>query len=422
MPPNAPPVAGVVSTTDLGPSATPSASYPELTPPEEPLPLLAILPERAKQRRWTVLVRSILSIPLAVVVLFVGLAATVCVILGWFAALVSGRVPNFVRSIVTVYLRLALRLEAYQFLLTDRFPPFSADDVPEYQANLAVPPATKLRRAAVFFRLVLVIPAAIAVRIVGLGVYVVLFFMWFVVLITGWLPKPVHEAAQAFIRYEIRLLGYFNLLVPTYPGELFGDLAPPTPILLPGSDKVGTYVEAPTAVPPPPPPPPTPTPTPQPWKLILSMGAKRLLLVTIALGIAATIGLSVIETAAGNHENLVQVNNQLVSDLDQFSTTAKSCQDVSCLEQADGELSQRLGDFVNAIEAANSAGVSQNLIDQLTTAAQHAQQVTGDLADAGPNPARYRSTVTREHAEQAINDLVNAQHAFVTALNAQRFG
>ena len=49
----------------------------------EPLPLLTILPERAKQRRWTVLVRGILSLPLAVVVLFVGLAATVCVVLGW---------------------------------------------------------------------------------------------------------------------------------------------------------------------------------------------------------------------------------------------------------------------------------------------------------------------------------------------------
>ena len=232
------------------------------------------------------------------------------------------------------------------------------------------------------FRLVLVIPAAIAVRIVGLGIYVVLFFMWFVVLITGWLPKPVHEVAQAFIRYEIRLLGYFNLLVPTYPGELFGDLALPAPILLPGGDKIGTYVDAPTAAPPPPP------PASQPWKLILSMGAKRLLLVTIVLGIAAAIGLSVFETAAGNHENLVQVNNQLVSDLDQFSTTAKSCQDVSCLEQANGVLSQQLGDFVSAIEGANSAGVSPSLINQLTTAAEHAEQVTGDLADSGPSVAR----------------------------------
>ena len=59
-------------------------------PPEEPLPLLVILPERAKQRRWTVLLRLILAIPMAVVVIAVGIAAFVCVVLGWFAALVTG--------------------------------------------------------------------------------------------------------------------------------------------------------------------------------------------------------------------------------------------------------------------------------------------------------------------------------------------
>ena len=156
--------------------------------------------------------------------------------------------------------------------------------------------------------------------------------------------------------------------------------------------------------------------------LVLSMGAKRLLLVTVVLGIAAAIGLSVLSVEAGNHDNLVQVNNQLVTNLDQFSTTARNCQDVACLEHADGVISQQLGDFVSAIEGANGAGVSQDLINQLTTAAEHAGQVTGDLAGAGPTPADYRNLANREHAEQAINNLVIAQRAFVTALNAQRLG
>jgi len=398
-----------------------------VTPPVGPLPLLTILPERAKQRRWTVLIRGILSFPLAVVVFFVSIAAAVCVVLGWFAALVTGRVPSFVRSIVTVVLRLTLRLEAYQFLLTDRFPPFSTEEVPDYHANLAVPAATNMHRAAVLFRLVLVIPASIAARIVGLGLYIVLFFMWFVVLITGWLPKSVHGAAQAFIRYEIRLIGYFYLLVPTYPGELFGDVVLPTPALVLADNTMGSHFGAPTHAPAPPSPPPIPAPPPpapppQPWMLVLSMGAKRLLLVTVVLGLAAAIGLSVLDVAAGNHENLVQVNNHLVTNLDQFSTTARNCGDVACLEQADSVISKQLGDFVSAIEAANSAGVSQDLINQLTMAAEHAEQVTGDLADAGPTPADYRNTANREQAEQAINNLVNAQRAFVTALNAQRLG
>jgi hypothetical protein len=156
--------------------------------------------------------------------------------------------------------------------------------------------------------------------------------------------------------------------------------------------------------------------------LVLSMGAKRLLLGLIVIGLAAAIGIGVLNVAATNHENLVQVNNQLVSNLDQFSTSVKGCQSVSCLEQANGVFSQQLGGFVNSIEGANGAGVSQSLIDNVTTAAEHAEQVTGDLADVGPSVAAYRTTATREQADQAITNLINAQHAFVTALNAQRLG
>ena len=128
------------------------------------------------------------------------------------------------------------------------------------------------------------------------------------------------------------------------------------------------------------------------------------------------------EVAADNHENLVQVNNQLVTNLDQFSTTANNCQDVSCLEHANGVLSGHLDAFVSTIEGANSAGVSQDLINRLTAAAVHAEQVTGDLADAGPSVADYRQAATREQAQQSLNDLAIAQRAFVTALNAQRLG
>ncbi len=395
---------------DVAMSAT--SAYPQLLPPEEPLPLLAMLPERAKQRRWTVLVRGILALPLAVVVLFVGIAAGVCVVLGWFAALVLGRAPQFVRTIVTVYLRMMLRLEAYLFLLTDRFPPFSTDDVPEYHTSLAVPPATRLNRAAVLFRLVLVIPANIALRVVGLGLYVLAFFLWFWVLITGWLPKPAHEVYQAFTRYELRVIGYFGLLVPTYPGEVFGDLALPAPVLVPGGDAAGQDVDAPAL----------PPPVPEPWKLVLSMGAKRLLVVTIVVGIGAVIGLGVLNASIQNHENLVQVNNQLVSSLNQFTTTADNCQSVSCLEQADGQLSGQLGSFVGAIEGSSHAGVSQDLVTRVTIAAQRAQGVTAALAHAGPTLSDYRSTASRVDASQTLKALIAAQNQFVDAVNASRLG
>ena len=271
-----------------------------------------------------------------------------------------------------------------------------------------MPPATKLNRAAVLFRLILVIPANIAVRIIGLGLQVVTFVMWFVVLITGWLPKPVHEALGVFIRYEVRIIGYFSLLVPTYPGELFGDLAP-APILVPGD----AAPEQPSF---------RPDPAGQPWMLILGMGAKRLLVACVVLGIAAAIGLGVLNASIRNHENLVQENNQLVSNLDQFSATAKNCESVSCLEQADGILSQQLGSFVGTLQSSDGGGVSQSTIDQMIAAAQNTQHVTSVLSEAGSSLSGYRALATRLNTQQSFSDLFNAQHQFVQAVNAARFG
>src|SRR5580698_7598961 len=91
-------------------SAQPPAVEPAPTLSGGVLPLLVSFPPRERQRRWTVLLRLILAIPLTVVVVFIGIAAFVVVVIGWFAALFTGRVPEFVRNLVTIYLRAGLRL------------------------------------------------------------------------------------------------------------------------------------------------------------------------------------------------------------------------------------------------------------------------------------------------------------------------
>jgi hypothetical protein len=409
-----PPPGGVGSAPELWPSTIVSpGSNPLLMTPVEPLPVLVMLPDRLKQRRWTVLLRVFLAIPLAVVVFAIAVATAVCVVLGWFAAIVTGRVPEFVRTTVTVLLRMELRLEAYTFLLTDRFPPFSTEDEPAYGTRIAVPPGTRVNRFAVFFRVILVIPAAIAVRVTGLGLAVLAFFMWIVVLITGWLPRPIHEIYRVFIRYDLRLVAYFFLLVPTYPGELFGDL-PPAPILAPVDETPGYFVREANkeAVRPP----------SQPWMLVLSMRAKRLLLVVIVLGVAAAIGLGIFDASVGNHQNLVQVNNQLVSDIDQFSAAQSNCATVSCSERANAVLSQQLGSFVSSLQSAPGAGVSQQNIAAMIAAAQNAQTVTETLSEAGSSPTAYRGLVAKTHADRILSRLVDEQRRFVQAVNAARFG
>ena len=56
---------------------------------------------------------------------------------------------------------------AYLFLLTDEYPPFTLEDV-EYPVRPILPGRGPLNRVAVFFRLILAIPAGVFAQIVVL--------------------------------------------------------------------------------------------------------------------------------------------------------------------------------------------------------------------------------------------------------------
>lgn len=85
----------------------------------------------AKQdlNRWLPLVKWLLAIPHYIVLCFVTIAATICVIVAWFAILFTGRYPRTPFEFVVGAFRWSLRVGAYMFLLTtDRYPPFQLSE------------------------------------------------------------------------------------------------------------------------------------------------------------------------------------------------------------------------------------------------------------------------------------------------------
>ena len=173
----------------------------------------------ASQNRLTVLVRIILALPQLVVLWVLSIAAEVVVIVCWFAALVLGRLPEGLAGFLAGYLRWAARVQAYLLLLTDDYPPFELADA-RYAVHVLARPGP-LNRLAVFFRFVLAIPAYIVVALVIWGMQtIVLFVTWLIVLIAGRMPRPLHEAYAAGLRYYVRFLGYVFLLTATYPGAV----------------------------------------------------------------------------------------------------------------------------------------------------------------------------------------------------------
>jgi uncharacterized protein DUF4389 len=100
--------------------------YPS-TDEEQAVHLAIPYPDAARElNRWLPLVKWLLAIPHYVVLLFLGVAAVVCVVVAWFAILFTGRYPRELFAFVVGVLRWWLRVVAYAFLLTtDRYPPFS---------------------------------------------------------------------------------------------------------------------------------------------------------------------------------------------------------------------------------------------------------------------------------------------------------
>ena len=174
-----------------------------------------------KQRRLTVFFRLILIIPHAAIALMF-YAVSVATAFGWVAALFIGRNP-FQRFTVRLLVWLA-RVNGYMVFLTDRYPPLSLDDEPDYPLG-AMLESGRLGRWSVFFRLILASPVLVVNGVVGVGLEILAVVAWFIVLVIGRLPAPLHQAFSVAVRFSLRVNAYVLLVQNRYPRGLFGDPA-----------------------------------------------------------------------------------------------------------------------------------------------------------------------------------------------------
>ena len=189
-----------------------------------PPPILVAAADPVPQRRWTVLLRIVLAVPHIIVLEILTFVAGVIAFIGWWGALFTGRLPEFAVTFQSGYLRWQTRFSGYLCLLTDVWPPFSFDDDPSYPLRVAIPPAQRLNRAAVFFRCILIIPAWWLYGLLSYAMLPIGFAAWVITLITGRLPRSLHSAYLAIVRYQARVYGYgLLMLTPAYPGGLYGD-------------------------------------------------------------------------------------------------------------------------------------------------------------------------------------------------------
>ena len=172
----------------------------------------------ASQSRLSILFRGLLVIPHVIVLNFLGLAAGVVITFAWFTILFAGRCPAGMLRFTIGFSRWAARANAYGSLLTDRYPPFSMEEEPDYPVRLTIQEQTADRnRLTAFFRCILLIPHEVVLSLLGIALVFVALVAWVAGVALGRVPEGLHNFLYGYTLWTERASAYAYLLVDEYP-------------------------------------------------------------------------------------------------------------------------------------------------------------------------------------------------------------
>ncbi len=199
--------------TDRYPSSDPVLAEPYSELPRHPVRM--VVADDLERSRVTVLFRLLLAIPHFVWIALWSIAVVFAVFVAWVAALVTGQVPAGLHRFLAAYVRYAVHLQAYVFVVGRRFPGFTGQ--PGYGIDLEIDPPRPQRRLVTFFRLVLAIPALLLASALGGVLFVAGFLGWWYALVRGRMPEGLRNLGAICIRYGEQTSAYVLLLTDRYP-------------------------------------------------------------------------------------------------------------------------------------------------------------------------------------------------------------
>jgi hypothetical protein len=215
-----------------------------MTQSRRPYPVRVDASTEPSASRGLWLVKWLLLVPHYVVLAFLWLGFVLVWPVALVAVLVTGRYPRPLFDFSVGVLRWCWRVHYYGYgaLGTDRYPPFTLADVPDYPAHLDVVHPERLSRGLVLVKWwLLALPHYLVVSVfVGGGVWLgtggsdadgtwddgwraaglvalLVLVAGVVLLVTGRYPRPLYDFVLGMDRWALRVAAYAALLTDDYP-------------------------------------------------------------------------------------------------------------------------------------------------------------------------------------------------------------
>ncbi len=183
--------------TDRYPYSGPNA-YALPREDEEPHAVRMTVADDLRRSRLLVFFRLPIVIPHLVWLVLWSVVALLVVFLGWFCALVTGRMPQPFHRFVAAYLRYSTHVMAFLFLVGNPFPGF-VGKAGSYPVELEIDPPAPQKRVAVLFRIFLALPAFLISSGLNGGLCVAGFLGWFVALFLGRMPDGLRGRIEVVL-------------------------------------------------------------------------------------------------------------------------------------------------------------------------------------------------------------------------------